>query len=167
MTHEHHYIIDAGINGDTLREFCAWLENRSGNILLGITSSGGSKTYGSYLLRVLNENKHRITLQALGGVYSAAFDVFYFYEGPKALVRGESKGMTHYGYQTIEINEANKVVYHEGICAVVNLKYNLTRSLEVASKIMTPQELRKFKKGDDVYFSFERMVQIFPNAEII
>jgi hypothetical protein len=32
---------------------------------------------------------------------------------------------------------------------------------------MTKKELKKFKKDNDVYFPFERMKEIFPDAEVI
>ena len=167
MKHEHYYIFEQRIDLESVRAFADWLGNRpEGNVLFGLSSGGGVVSATVYLLRILNENKDRITLQILGGVYSSAFLLAYKFQGPVSLAYGESKGMFHYGLQSLNTDERAQVVYKEDRVCLENLKLTRKNSEEFAGTFMTPVELRKFKKGEDVFFNYKRMTEIFPNASI-
>jgi ATP-dependent protease ClpP protease subunit len=167
MKHEHHYIFDQRIDIENVRAFAEWIGHRpEGNILFGLSSGGGILSAGTYLLRILNDNQERITLQILGGAYSTAFLVAYNYQGPVSLVFNESKGMFHYGLQSLNIDERGQVVYKEDRVCLENLKLQRQHSERFVEKFMTPVEQRKFKKGEDVFFNYKRMSEIFPNASI-
>ena len=168
MKHDHYYIFENAVNLDNVRLFADWLENRpDGKILFSITSAGGVVTAGRLLLKILNENKDRITLHILGGVYSIAFIVVYEYEGTISLTLNESKGMIHYGYQSLNTDERGVVVYKEDRICLENLKLQRKQSDLQVEEFMTLVELRKFKKGEDVYFNFKRMSEIFPKALMV
>ena len=168
MKYDHYYIFEAPIEFEPTRQFLDWLSaHPTGNILFSITSRGGLVTTARLLLKALNDNKDRITIHVLGGVYSAAFLITYEYEGAKALTRNESKGMFHYGIQMLSTDERGQVVYKEDRVCLRNLKLAREESQTFASQFMNKAELNSFRKGDDVYFDFKRMSEIFPTATVI
>jgi hypothetical protein len=57
--------------------------------------------------------------------------------------------------------------YSEDENIIKNWKERVKDEVEFVEKFMTPLELKKYKKGNDVYFTFKRMKEIFPDVEII
>lgn len=98
------------------------------------------------------------------GVYSAAFYIFFFAECKRKIIYG-SLGMHHKEYlKNVYINEKGKPKYNDDVCQIENLKIIKGNFL---SKIMTKKERLSYKNDDDVYFTFNRMKEIFPDVEII
>lgn len=140
--------------------------NSEGDLTIGLNSQGGTASVGYFLLKILNDNKERITLQGLDSIYSIAFYIFAEFKGKKAFCIS-TKGMWHYGNNFLNIDDRGKPTYPEDKLNKENLKYHLKFSNEIAEKYMTLKELKKFKKGNDVFFGFQRMQEMFPLAEII
>ena len=161
-----YYIFEShiGHNEETQKLF-EFLGNE-GDLTIGINSSGGSGSVAQLLLKALNQNKDRVTLCCLAGVYSSAFYVFAEYEGQKTLTVN-TKGMWHYGTWDISIDDRNQPACHEGVAIKKDLKFSKEFMEKIARKYMNEKELKKFKKGEDVFFGYERMRELFPNAEIL
>lgn len=142
--------------------------NKTGNdpIMIGIKSCGGSSTLLYFLQRIFKEQSERISLVAIAGIYSAAFDLFYNFTGKRFLTR-ETKGMYHWAAQEVTINANSKLTYYEDEAMKRDRKRLKKEQLVFIAKFMTAGEIRKFKEGKDVYFDFSRMQEIFPDAEIL
>ena len=112
---------------------------------------------------IINTHAEKITLIS-AGIYSAAFYIFFFAKCRRKIIYG-SIGMHHREYlKDIYINEKGKPKYQEDICQIENLKCVRNNFLE---KAMTKKEKFLYNNDDDVYFTFNRMKELFPNVEII
>lgn len=142
-------------------EFCNM--NLSEECTIVINSGGGKSTLAKVILCIINENSEKITLIS-AGCYSAAFYIFFFAKCKKKIVYG-SLGMHHMEYLSdVCINEKGKPKYGEDICQIENLKSIRDNFLKNS---MTKKEKSIYNNNDDVYFSFNRMKELFPNADII
>jgi hypothetical protein len=143
-----------------------FIQSTDGPLTIGFGSGGGHTSVGNFLIDAFNNEKHRLTLIAMAGVYSMGFEVFYRYEGQKKMVFGV-RGMYHLSSQEVQISAHGRAAYDEGTCQLSGLKNDRVRDLQFASLFMTEKELRKMKSGQDVFFDFERMKQIFPDVEVV
>jgi len=160
-----YYIFEGRIEfGEGLQKLLDFIGNNEGELLIGIDSIGGSATIGELLLNILNLNKERVTLQCLNGVYSTAFYLFAEFEGKKLLAEN-SKGMWHYGKTTICIDDKGNPFDGEDEVVKSSNKYRKAFSGRIAKKYMNEKELQKFKKGEDVYFGYERMREMFTKTK--
>jgi hypothetical protein len=159
------HLLTERIDKDSTRAVLDFL-NTGGELTLAMDSQGGIKAFADLMLHALNQNKDRVTIIVLAGVGSCGFDIFYGFQGVRKLTFG-CMGMTHYSSRSIDIHPNGAAAYTEGVCHKKNLKAYKDRELEVLGQFATPSEITQFKKGWDVYFSFERMKEIFPEAEII
>lgn len=146
---------------DNLIEFMNENEDHEKTII--ISSDGGYELTGKAITYLINCYKESCLLIA-NSVLSAAFNIFYQSDCKKAIMQS-SMGMTHKCYNKIELNTDGKPAYTEGEAVLKNWKENYRRQDEYP--FMTKQEKQSFNKGDDVYFTFNRMKEIFPEAEII
>lgn len=161
-----YYLHSDGINPDTVRQMIEFVQDNEGELTIGINSSGGDVSAAAFLLDCLNANKDRITIIAVTAVFSAAFSLFYRFNGKKKITTG-CRGMFHYSTQpiTMAANGRPDGWYDENALDV--LKSDRAGLDEFAGLFMTPSELKKFRKNWDVYFNTQRMREIFPDAEII
>lgn len=128
-----------------------------------INSAGGKSTLATVILDIINSHSEKITLIS-AGVYSAAFYIFFYAKCKKKIIYG-SLGMHHKCYlKDVFINEKGKPKYQEDICQIENLKSTKSNYLE---NFMTDEEKVLFDNDDDVYFTFNRMKELFPTVEII
>ena len=122
--------------------------------------------YAALIKRCFEQNKDRITLIAGTIILSTAFEIFRSFTGKRAMIY-YCKGMYHKCYQAITTDGSNKPVDSSNACSKINLKCLVQRDLQIAESFMNKTELNKFKRGDDVFFDFDRMKEIFPYVEII
>lgn len=141
-------------NGQMILDF---IQASPGPVTLGLGSGGGMSSVGNFLINAFNNEADRLTLVAMAGVYSMGFELFYRYAGPRKMTFGV-RGMYHFSSQGIQIMATGRLS---------SMKTDRERDLQFASLFMTDKELRRMKAGRDVFFDFERMKQIFPDAEII
>lgn len=143
-------------------EFCNQYESEDWTI--SIFSGGGATAIGKTIIHIINQRKSRVTL-ICHEAYSSAFDIFYNSNCKKILTR-TCKGMYHFSSAKMYMQPTLKPEFKEDRCIVQNWK-DSDWQIEMANKFLTDKEMKKFKKGDDIYFTFNRMKIIFPNAEII
>lgn len=142
-------------------EFCN--SNISEECTIVINSAGGKNILAIMILDIINSHSEKMTLIS-AGVYSAAFYIFFYAKCKRKIIYG-SLGMHHKGYlKDVYINESGKPKYQEDICQIENLKSIKGNYLE---KFMTKKEKLLYNNDDDVYFTFNRMKEIFPTIEII
>jgi hypothetical protein len=132
------------------------------NIWVIINSRWWETWYWQLIVWMLNMNAHRITLILSSWCYSSAFTIFHDYKW-KRIMMYWSMWMWHQAYQTISINESWTTTYQGEWYIVKNNKETFTKPYEW----MTKKEKRDYMKWKDVYFTFSRMQEIFPDVEIV
>jgi len=159
-----YFQLEGTINEELVTRFMDFCNNNlSDDCTIVINSGGGKSTLAKVVLDIINSNADKITLIS-AGVYSAALYIFFFAKCKKKIVYG-SLGMHHKEYlKDMYITSDGKPKYYDDICQVKNLK---TLRDNFLFKFMSKKEKSIYAKSDDVYFTFKRMTEIFPNVEII
>lgn len=161
-----YFHFNGDINEKLLDDFLQFInEYQIGELGIVLNSIGGKKNLTHVLLDIININSQRITLISCG-CYSASFFLFYKAKCNKKMTEG-NVGMMHYASTNINTMSNGKPTYSEDENTVSNWKESVKDEVEFVEKFMTPSELRKYKRGNDVYFTFKRMKEIFPDVEII
>lgn len=160
------YIHADAIHDKNVGELIGFVNNTDGEIIIGINSGGGSNGTRCFLQKLFTINQDRLTLVALTGIHSAAFELFYNYAGKKALTHGIT-GMWHMEVVSCRLAANGKPDTEEERAIYRNMIEDNNANEAFAASFMTPEELIKYQKGEDVYFDYNRMKQMFPDAEIL
>lgn len=159
-----YFQLEGSINGDLLTkfmDFCNSYPNDEWTIV--INSPGGYTNVACIILDIINNYAEKITLISAYSS-SAAFTLFYFAKCKRRMIYG-SLGMHHNEYiKEVIITENGTPKYDIDKCHIKNMK---ALSHNYLSKVMTKKELKKYNNNNEVYFTFKRMKQIFPDVEII
>lgn len=159
-------IFNKAINEENAQELLDFISSTPGPVTISLGCGGGSSTAAAVVTYALNLEHERITLIAGPGIYSSAFELFYWFKGEKMLAFS-CRGMYHYSTREITLNADRTAASEEDRCMSKNMKAEQLRELEFAGSFMTEKELMRMKKGRDVFFTFERMQEIFPKCQII
>jgi ATP-dependent protease ClpP protease subunit len=140
------------------------------NYKVYINSLGGNPFVGVILYEFLNQSEiiNKVELIAIDYIESTAFDIFYNFKGKRSIVTG-TLGMYHHcaisGLRTM--GEFSNKKNNELRSCKAKAKCLSKETIKKATLFCTKKELSIIEKGNDCYFSFERMTQIFKNAKII
>lgn len=161
-----YFHIDSEINKELLNRFLEFANNNENeDWTINIYTSGGATVMAKSILYIINQRKDRVTLFCCEA-YSAGFELFYDAKCRKVIVQ-KGKGMIHMNSSDISIQSNGKPSYSEGACIIKNWEQDKKEDRSWIKQILTKKEYKRYKKGWDVYFTFKRMKEIFPNAEII
>lgn len=159
------YIFDGDIDKKNIREFTEFLSSFPETaITVYLKSEGGSAALGR-VMRHEMEQHEGVTLIAYEFIASAAFDVFKYFKGERKMVFG-TIGMHHRVVMSMMMDEAMEFPYGADSVKIKALKYYATNS-DKSNDFLTEKELKRYNKGDDVYFSPKRMEKIFKGIEVI
>jgi ATP-dependent protease ClpP protease subunit len=157
---KHHSIIGR-IDAESYNSLINFLNESQGeqkSIL--INSGGGEIAYCYATLHAIEKVSHEIELVGCNGVYSAAFEIFYKFSGKKVLLP-YCKGMTHRPMLGVSLTDSLQTAFREDDCQKRTLKDNQQNLIDECSKFLTPKEMKDYKRGVDVYFTYNRMKEIF------
>lgn len=77
-----------------------------------------------------------------------------------------AKGMCHIGHVEMSMNSDGKPTYNEDACIMENWRCQ-PRSELYFNNFLTKEELVEVKKGEDVFLSLKRLIEIFPDATVM
>lgn len=160
-----YFFIDKELDEECFSKFIDFYnENQSEKINIILESNGGNSHLARIIIDIINSNSENFILTSLK-IYSAAFTIFYSAKCKKRIVKN-TIGCFHKAYlNNIDLDVSGKPVWLEHKCLIKNLE---TRPASpISLNFMTKEEKKKFNEGGDVYFTFKRMKEIFPDAEII
>lgn len=160
-----YFHIDSKIDKELLNKFFDFCNlNGEEDWSIVLYTVGGWTVMAKNILHVINKRHERVTL-ICNEAYSAGFDILYNAKCKKVLCEN-AKGMVHMSAAEMYMQSNGRPSYSEDECIVKNWKQSKKDYLFVR-KFLTKNEIKKFKKGKDIYFTFKRMKEIFPDAEII
>lgn len=159
-----YFQLEGIINEELLTKFMDFCNNYlHEDCTVVINSSGGKNNLATVILDIINSNTSKFTLVS-AGCYSAAFYIFYSAKCKRKIIKG-SIGMYHKSFaKDINVDSDSKPVYYEDKCLIDNFK-DIDNSFIL--NLLTPKEKKLFQKNDDVYFTFKRMTEIFPDVEVV
>lgn len=153
------------LNNESLESFYNFLNQYdTEDCTISIMSGGGSTCVAKSIINALNLKRESVTL-VCHEVYSGAFEIFYRTKCKKILAE-TCKGLYHLSAAKMWVSANKRPFEKEDRIIAKNWKES-TCQLDFVKQFMTKKELSEFKKGNDVYFTFKRMKEIFPDAEII
>jgi hypothetical protein len=126
-----------------------------------INSCGGDPDYGDAIVDLIYSNKEKTKLIAYGKLFSATFDLFFKVECSKRLLDG-TIGMAHLA--SVEMENFTVTDGRHNDSAVNSKKWweeDKKKRLKFYEQLkMSNIELRKIKKGGDVYFQYNRLLEL-------
>jgi hypothetical protein len=161
-----YFIFSGCISDETVKPLLDFIGENEGPLRVSLNSGGGCASLAWFLSAALNENKDRLTLTANCGIYSAAFEIFHRFQGPKELTFG-CRGAYHLSRQEITMLSTGEPLSGEAETQLTGTALDAERELNFAADFMTGAEFDKMKRGEDVFFNFKRMREIFPQAKVI
>lgn len=153
------------INEESIVPLLDFIESNPGEKRIYLCSDGGNSGATSILLDVMTRNQGDITLIAYDNVFSNAFRLFKSFNGRKYMVDG-CEGMIH--LQTNSLPYAGPVKYAGRTKSVIDtIDYCRERNINEYANLINDEEFEAYKEGQDVFFSFQRMTEMFPDVPII
>lgn len=160
-----YFFIDGKMDGELLQRFISFVnDNQAESWTIILNTAGGKTDVGETVLFIINENKEKCTLIA-HNIYSAGFNLFYNAKCSKYLTPS-SKGMYHMATAELWMRPDGKASYYEDRCITKNMKAGNEIDKEFIKGFMTEREQTKFNKGDDVFFTYDRLREIFPGTRL-
>lgn len=121
---------------------------------------GGSSDVAEAIIDLINKNKEYVGLVFYGENFSAGMCVLLRAECKKYLLP-DTKGMYHFAWQEMIISEGGKPSDGYDIFSLKEMKKSKLRSIEyLKTTKLSPKEINDINKGKDVYFSFDRLLEI-------
>jgi ATP-dependent protease ClpP protease subunit len=129
-----------------------------------LNSIGGARDYVEPMVDVINENKEHTVVIGFGQLMSSAFDIFFLINSRKIILDG-TIGMTH--LSSICLSQDVKLVKDfkiETAEYLKDLEYDNAVKFKLYKSIgLTKTELNRIKKGEDVYFQYDRLSDLLKN----
>lgn len=154
----HNYVLK-DINDETFISLCEFLQ-RKGKKRIVIDSWGGTTWYWTLMIEAINKAKDVVV--AWTDMSSMAFRIFHAVNKPKMLVDG-ARGMAHVAAIEWLTVKHNKMMWVDQTAFIDSM----CQMRQPDCSFMTEDELTRYNKWEDVYFTFNRLKEIFPDAEII
>lgn len=160
-----YFALIEGVNPETLDKFIRFYnDNHEVPCTIVINSRGGSGYIAETVVHMIGQmNDCTLIIHA---AYSAAFEIAVEAKCKKILSKF-SRGMMHLARLTVDMGVDGNPYYDEDTNHFKNFGVEKKLGDRLAKKIMTKEELIKFKKREEVWFDFKRMKEIFPSAEIL
>lgn len=157
-------LFDQDFDSEMLTKVTEAVNSDSERITIYLYSEGGDVCVCQVLLDIINKNKDRFKLIGFESLSSAGFEFFIKAECEKELLP-YTLGVLHQHQREIALNNHLKPTYKCGEVAIERVKkYTIPDDKIFIQKLkLTPKELREYKKGNDVYFQYDRFLQIIDN----
>lgn len=129
-------------------------------LVVYFTSTGGLVDVAVAMIDFINTNKSTVEIVFYGELFSAGMILFLSVECKKKILP-DTRGMYHYAYQDMAINESGKPNGDYDIFSMKEMKKAKEKTIAFLKNTkLTDKEINLVKKGKDVYFSHERMLEI-------
>lgn len=121
---------------------------------------GGLSDVNVALIDFINKNKDRIGMTFYGELFSSGMVVFLSVQCQKSILK-DTRGMYHFAWQEMTINETGKPSGEYDIFSMKEMRRSKERTIEfLKTTKLTDKEINTIKRGKDVYFSYDRMLEL-------
>lgn len=154
-----YYLFSGDIEAEALKPVIDFLSRTDDEITLGMDTCGGETCAGYFLLDVINSMTDRLTLVAAGQVYSMGMDIWFKYRGRKRACP-EAMGMIHLSFVPgADVNSTGTP--DEAVRAYLPTMRRIKKENDKwIKKILTPEEFKKYNKGERIYLDGLRLNEI-------
>jgi ATP-dependent protease ClpP protease subunit len=131
------------------------------------SSPGGYNESMEAILFILGEFKDRVELIGYGDLSSCAFIIFFLAPCRKSILPSTT-GMIHLPAMDVSLTQTGRPRQQEERWYYGEMKKEKAFFMERYKQMgLTPKELKKIEKGDDVYFSHSRMKELCPEPTVL
>ena len=157
-------LYDQDFDEELLTKITEAVNSDSEKITIYLQSDGGYVSICQVLLNIINGNKDRFKLIGFKSLCSAGFEFFVKAECEKELLP-YTLGMIHQPTRTMSLNNNLKPVGEGDKASYERVKKYTIPDNEIFNRKLklTPKELREYKKGNDVYFQYDRFLELIEN----
>lgn len=121
---------------------------------------GGWTDSGEAIIHFINTNSHLITIIFYGEIFSTGMHIFLKTKCKK-IILPDTRGMFHFSWQQMSINEGGKPSNDYDIFSLSEIKKSKQQSIDfLKTTKITPKELSSIKRGKDLFFTYERMLEL-------
>lgn len=121
---------------------------------------GGYIDSTTALIDFINKNKDFIGVTFYGELFSSGMTVFLSLQCEKKILP-ETTGMYHFAWQSMNISETGKPNGEYDGFVIKEMKKSKIRTLEFLNTTkLSQKEIAQIKLGKDVYFSYDRMLEL-------
>ena len=132
-------------------------------ITIYFSSNGGKNSVAEAATDLVNSNKERFEVIAYDYIGSNGFKFFIEIECEKRVLPN-TLVMHHQVRTSIDVDEFNKPYYQVDRAQIERMKFERKDMDEFNRRIgLTASELRKFNRNDDVYFHYDRLLELIEN----
>ena len=155
---------DQDFDAELLTKITDAVNSESEKITVYLQSDGGIVCVCQVLLDIVNKNKEQFQLIGYESLCSSAFEFFIKAECEKELLP-HTLGMIHQAERKFHLNNNLKLTAEDDKAAFERVKkYTIPEDKIFIQKLgLTPKELREYNKGNDVYFQYDRFLEVIDN----
>lgn len=122
--------------------------------------NGGNADINEAIINFINKNKAVIGMTFYGELFSSGMSIFLGVECHK-IILPYTRGMYHFSWQEMNISETGKPSSDYDIFSMKEMKKAREKSIAfLKTTKLSEKEINTIKKGKDVYFSHERMLEL-------
>lgn len=147
------------INSDMVKDLIDFYNQGYDDNEIYLNSQGGNLSDMVIMIDMINKRKKETVLIGYEQLSSAAFILFYSVECKISII-GDCFGMFHQAYSAFNLNSDGDIKrevdkFHLSLMAIMQDGLNnIIKNLRLSKS-----EVAKFKKGEDVYFTPQRLVE--------
>lgn len=153
------------INEEMVSDLVNFINEAQGtNKKIYLQSQGGFIYCAEQMLDIINENAEEIEFVGHATLESSAFELFFKAKCKKRILNS-TRGMLHFATADVTLNQNGKPLSQT---YVKHLKEEVAkRNDEIIKKLkLTAKEISKYNKGEDVEFSYKRMLELINNDTV-
>lgn len=131
------------------------------NLHIYFTSQGGLTDVAEAIIDLVNKNQEYIGMTFYGEIFSSGMLIFLQTQCQKWLLK-DARGMYHFAWQELIIGEGGKPLDDYDIFCMKEMKRSKERTLNYLKTYttLTDKEIAKVRAGKDVYFNYDRMLEL-------
>lgn len=158
--------INGKVNDEMLDKFIDAYNQNADEYIIYFNSTGGFYEKGKCIIDLINKNASKTKLIAYFNISSSAFEIFFRAKCEREILNC-AIGMYHLGTLEFDYNVNGKLAYHCGVAQRKDMIENTYPETIAFCKQLgfTQSELRKFNKGEDVYFLSSRLQEFLNNTK--
>lgn len=152
--------INEAISKDTVDKLSITLSNLKQNekLFLYFSSEGGEVNSAEAIIHIINNNIDLIELVGYGDIMSSGFEIFFRSKCYRILLPN-CLGMYHQGSIKIDVNEGSNPYQTRDKADKEWMRSQMEQTLKLCNSLkMNEKEITSIKRGKDVYFQYNRML---------
>ena len=136
------------------------------HITIYIRSNGGLTTICDFMVDIINSQPERFKIVAGSYIGSSAF-IFYLKCNCSKKILPKTIAMIHQTSLSIDINEYGKPNNRYDKCMDLQQNLYVEESMSLIESLgLTEKEKKEYIKGEDIYFTYNRLLEVVKNYEL-